>query len=87
MRALRLTKFLILLALPFVFLYWFLYLDLVSRSPLDNSEIDRDGDGHISFMEADYAGNFETREIVKDGKICLEYRAIKDWKTLKVICE
>ena len=78
--------FLLLLSIPFALLYFMLYFYLISTSPLTRDEMDRDGNGRISFFEADYAGSFDTREFEKDGEKCIEYRSQEDGVVMKVRC-
>ena len=87
MEVFKILKFLVLLAVPFALLYFLMYSYTAWRSPLSSEEMDLDGDGKVSFVEADYFGNFETREFVQEGKQCKQYIAIKDGRTLKTICE
>ena len=65
------ARFTALLAVPFVLLYYGLYFLLIATSPLTREEMDRNGDGRVSFAEADYAGNVESLAVTVDGRDCL----------------
>ena len=76
----------ILVSLPFVFLVVLYVMSLVDPRFTWN-EMDLNGDGIVSFSEADYVGSSGVRRIVVDGKECLEYFAYKDGLPVKTVCE
>ena len=65
--------------------YWLLYWSALAGSPLGR-DIDFDGDGNVSLMEALDAGALHTVMVAVEGKQCTEYLAPKDARTWRVIC-
>jgi hypothetical protein len=66
--------------------YWILFGWFVHISPLTYAELDLNGDGRVSFSEADYAASFGERVVEVKEQKCTEYFAYKDGLALKVVC-
>lgn len=62
------------------------FLYLVYQSPLTYKELDLNKNGYVSYSEVEYASNYRTRAIRKNGKECVGYYAQKDGLALKVVC-
>jgi hypothetical protein len=65
--------------------YWLLYWSALSSSPLGH-DIDFDGDGNISLMEALDADALQTIAVAVNGRQCTEYVAPKDARTWRILC-
>ncbi|EJG1726569.1 hypothetical protein ACLINW_004580 [Vibrio parahaemolyticus] len=65
----------------------FSYAYLLSDERYSFNEMDLDRDGIVSFGEAAYISDSNTRSIMVDGKACKEYFALKDGLPIKVECE
>lgn len=79
----RLFGFLALVSI--VTLFWYVYL--LSDERYSFNEMDLDRDGIVSFGEAAYISDSDTRSIMVDGKACIEFFALKDGLPIKVECE
>jgi hypothetical protein len=65
--------------------YWLLYWSSLAASPLGR-DIDFDGDGNISLMEALDADALQTIVVTQRGQRCTEYLAPKDGRTWRIVC-
>jgi hypothetical protein len=65
--------------------YWLLYWAAITASPLGR-DIDFNGDGNISLMEALDAGELHTISVSVNGQQCTEYVTPKDARTWRVLC-
>lgn len=65
--------------------YWLLYWLALSKSPLGR-DIDFDGDGNISLMEALDAEAMKTLRVRVNGQDCIDYVEPKTGSTWKVVC-
>ncbi|ELA8091845.1 hypothetical protein RGL43_002477 [Vibrio parahaemolyticus] len=79
----RLFGFLALVSIVTLFLYAY----LLSDERYSFNEMDLDRDGIVSFGEAAYISDSDTRSIMVDGKACIEFFALKDGLPIKVECE
>jgi hypothetical protein len=66
--------------------YWVFFGWMVYISPLTYAEMDINHDGKVEFVEADYASSYGKREVLANGRNCMEYFAYKDGLPLKVVC-
>ncbi|TCK08655.1 hypothetical protein CLV83_0747 [Marinobacterium mangrovicola] len=64
-----------------------IYIVNLSDSRYTWDDMDLNGDGMVTFTEAEYVGSSGVREIVVDGKKCFEYFAYKDGLPIKTVCE
>lgn len=58
----------------------------IAQSPLSFKEMDMDHDGEVSLSEIDYASSFGQKEVIADAKKCIQYFALKDGRSLKLVC-
>jgi len=80
-------KFVIGLMLLPVVIYVLLYINALFNSDFTWEEMDLDNSGFVSPMEAGHFDDSGKREIVINGKKCIDYFAFKDGLSLKVTCE
>jgi hypothetical protein len=80
----RLGKLVVLVILV-ITVYWALYWAALAISPIGD-DIDFDGDGYISLMEALDGAELQTRAAVVQGKHCVEYITPRDGRTWRRIC-
>jgi len=59
---------------------------MCAGTPITVADADFDKDGHVSFLEADYACEGGVRAVVQEGRQCTEYFAYKDGLPVKVTC-
>ncbi|ODW53215.1 hypothetical protein BBL88_16170 [Vibrio parahaemolyticus] len=69
------------------FVTLFSYAYLLSDERYSFNEMDLDRDGIVSFGEAAYISDSDTRRVMVDGKACIEFFALKDGLPIKVECE
>jgi hypothetical protein len=62
------------------------YLSCLFDSRFTFRDMDLNNDGFVSPAEADYVSSSGAREVVLNGKHCIEYYAYKDGLTVKVLC-
>ena len=63
--------------------YWLLYWSALEASPLGR-DLDFDGDGNISLLEALDGAELHSIKVVVDGHVCTEYFAPKTGSTWRV---
>ena len=59
---------------------------MCAGTPITVADADVDKDGHVSFLEADYACEGGVRAVVQEGRQCTEYFDYKDGLPVKVTC-
>lgn len=65
--------------------YWLLYWSALSNSPL-GKDIDFNGDGNISLMEALDAEAMKTLKAKVNGQDCIDYVEPKTGSTWRIVC-
>ena len=75
-----------LILIPFL-IYFMLYINTLFNSDFTWEEMDLNQDGFVSPLEASYFDDSGKRDVVVDGKKCIDYFAFKDGLSLKVTCE
>ncbi len=67
-------------------LYWLLFGFLVIAGPIPYSQLDFNHDGNVSLSEASDAAEAIANTVVVSNKTCTEYIALKDGRTLAIVC-
>ena len=82
----RVGRVALLLVIGAIAIYWVAFWLALARSPL-GSDIDFNGDGNISLLEALDGMRLPSREVVVDGRRCVDYFEPKTGSQWRLMCE
>ena len=82
----RILRVGLLLTIVMFVIYWAAFGFFVWRAPLPYVSLDFNRNGSVELFEVMYAAEYGTRPVIVNGKRCMEYFALKDGFTLKVVC-